>query len=135
MWVRKACKHPGPSVPVPGFSQCQAPLPSCQILVCVTAGYLCPPRGLEPSFPPAGVCSSYWVRKYWRQLTRQRLALAEEMVLYLVIFGFFPGMLAHFSPHALIRSSGLRREHSQCWDFGERRRRQEDDVRFFSWRH
>lgn len=94
----------------------------------------------HPPLPQGSVSAlPYWVRKCWQRLTLQRLALTEEMVLYLVIFEFFPGVLASFSPHVLNRSTGLRGVCSQTWDFGERRRRQGCGVRlgtsYFPWGH
>lgn len=64
------------------------------------------PRALA-SAPPAG-------QECWRQArTLGRPVLTGEMVVHLVTFGFFPGVLASFSPHAQGPIAGLGRELSQ----------------------
>lgn len=49
----------------------------------------------------------------WQQATLGRPVLTGEMLVHLVTFGFFPRVLASFSPHAQGPIAGLGRELSQ----------------------
>lgn len=125
VWVCKACKQiiarlpphtavdPGGVVSSPRE---QTPVNMCVCLLILlikpgpVAGCFLPPHrppassadlGGHPPFPKGSVRAPPAGQECWRQLTPLgRPALTREMVVHLVTFGFFPGILASFAPHA-----------------------------------
>lgn len=98
--------HPIPPLAPAVWSPHHASRPS----LCQRQGALClstrPPTfsadlGGHPPFLKGSVRAPLAGQECWRQLTTLgRPALTGEMVVHLVTFGFFPGVLASFSPHA-----------------------------------
>lgn len=71
------------------------------------------PRALAGAPRPPRPPPSPQRQECWRQAMLGRPVLTGEIVVHLVTFGFFPGVLASFSPHAQGPIAGLGRELSQ----------------------
>lgn len=134
----KACKLPTPSpsegTMFLGLSQHQlVRSPShklADLRLCWWQDVFCLPAGSRSvsadsghlPLPQGSVLTLHgWVGKGWRQLGRP--GLTGEMVLHLVIFSFFPRVLASLSPHVPGWISGSEGEQSQFWGLGETARR------------